>query len=206
MDIKEVDVKQVDGDQEEAGEQEEQVEPKINEQEADRIAEKRTERAERSAVTSYFKQQGLSDEEAKEAFEDYKNKKAVMREEEMNSINALRTKVEQYENAETEAMKVANRRLVRADAKVMAVTLKIKPERVDHAIRLADLSGVDVDENGNVDEKALREALEKVAEEIPELLQASESAEESKPGFKLGGSGGSGTAKGDALAKIFGNK
>lgn len=197
------DVEKVDDNQEQVGEEEQ---PTIDEDEVNRIAENRTARAERSAIKSYFKQQGLSEAEAQEAFENFKAKKAEAKEAEMQDINSLRSKVEKYEQAESEAMRIANRRLVRADAKVMAVTLNIKPERIEHAIRLADLSGVDVDDKGNVDGETLREALEKVVEEIPELLIASKTDEENKPGFKLGGSGGKSTISADALSKIFGNK
>jgi len=197
------DVEKVDDNQEQVGEEEQ---PTIDEDEVNRIAENRTARAERAAIKDYFKQQGLSEAEAQEAFENFKAKKAEAKEAEMQDVNSLRSKVEKYEQAESEAMRIANRRLIRADAKVMAVTLNIKPERIEHAIRLADLSGVDVDDKGNVDGEMLREALEKVVEEIPELLIASKTDEENKPGFKLGGSGGKSTTSADVLSKIFGNK
>ena len=131
------DVGKVDDNQEQVGEEQ----PTIDEDEVNRIAENRTARAERAAIKDYFKQQGLSEAEAQEAFENFKAKKAEAKEAEMQDVNSLRSKVEKYEQAESEAMRIANRRLVRADAKVMALTLNVKPERIDHAIRLADLQG-----------------------------------------------------------------
>lgn len=46
-------------------------------EQAEEIANSRAERASRSALTNYFKQQGMSEEEAQEAFKDFKAKKAA---------------------------------------------------------------------------------------------------------------------------------
>lgn len=44
-------------------------------EQAEQIADARAERASKSALTNYFKQQGMSEEEAQEAFKDFKAKK-----------------------------------------------------------------------------------------------------------------------------------
>lgn len=46
-------------------------------EQAEEIANARAERASRAALTNYFKQQGMSEEEAKQAFEDFKAKKSA---------------------------------------------------------------------------------------------------------------------------------
>lgn len=112
----------------------------------------------------------------------------------------------QTEKIQAEAMQIANRRLVRAEAKVMAITLNVKPERIDHAIRLADLSEVEVDEHGNVEMETLKAALERVTQEIPELLIQKQQEGDTGTGFKIGGSGSKGTATADEISRIFGNK
>ena len=46
-------------------------------EQAEEIANARTERAQRSALTSYFKQQGMSEEEVTQALADFKAKRAA---------------------------------------------------------------------------------------------------------------------------------
>lgn len=177
----------------------------IDPAELERIGGERAGRAERNALTSYLKQQGLSEEEAAQAFEAFKSQKSQAAEAERQNLTAMQQKVEAYERQETERLKMANFRLVRAEAMTQAVTLNVRPDRVDYALRLADLSQVEVDENGIPDAAAVREAIEKVTQDLPELLK-SETAED-KAGFHVGGPGQQ-TAPdiNDQLSKIFGNK
>lgn len=46
-------------------------------EQAEQIADARAEKASKAALTNYFKQQGMSEEEAQEAFKDFKAKKAA---------------------------------------------------------------------------------------------------------------------------------
>jgi len=87
----------------------------------------------------------------------------------MTEAERLKAEKEEAERRAKEAEAVANQRLIQAEAKVVALELGIKPERVAYAIRLANLSDVEVDENGQVDTKALKAALEQVIKDIPEL-------------------------------------
>lgn len=193
-----------DGGAEDAGQANDGQDVGINQEEADRIAQARSERAAKAAVTSYFKQQGLSEQEAQQAFEAYKQQKAQQAEAERNDLQALQQKLAGYEQQESQAMQLANKRLVRAEAMVQAMSLNIRPDRVEHAIRLADLTQVEIDENGRPDEAAIQAALQTVTREIPELLTRSA---DDRQGFKLGGPGqNKQTSANDALAKIFGNK
>lgn len=81
------------------------------------------------------------------------------------------------------ATEKANGRLVKADAKVAAVTAGVKGERVDAVLKLADLSDVEVSDDGDVDPKAVKKAIDAVLKEYPE--------------FKAGGSGKGGASGGE---------
>lgn len=87
----------------------------------------------------------------------------------MTEAERLKAEKEEAERRAKEAEAAANQRLIQAEAKVVALELGIKPERVAYAIRLANLSDVEVGENGKVDTKALKAALEQVIKDIPEL-------------------------------------
>lgn len=177
----------------------------INTEEADRIAAARSERAAKAAVTSYFKQKGMTEAEAEEAFAAYKAAKAEQEEADRNNLQALQQKLQGYEAKESEAMRLANARLIRAEAMVQATGLNVKADRIDYLIRLADLTQVDVDEHGNADGAAIRLALEDVLKDVPELKSTS-GDEDDRPGFKVGSPGQQKpNASSDQLAAIFGN-
>ena len=90
----------------------------------------------------------------------------------MTEAERLKVEKEEAERRAKEAQAAANRRIIEAEAKVQAVALGIKPERVAYALRLADLSGVEVDDNGNPDTDAIKAALEAVLKDLPELKGA----------------------------------
>ena len=175
----------------------------VNTEEAERIAQERSSRAERAALKSYFKQQGLTEQEAQQALEDFKTKREAEEAAKRNDLVHLQDKVAAFEKQESEQMRMANLRLIRSEAMVQAMGLNIRPDRVDYAIRLADLSKVAVDEQGNPDEAAIREALTQVTKDLPELTNQKD---ETQSGFKLGAPGQQ-TDKGtlnSKLASIFG--
>lgn len=163
----------------------------IDAEEASRIGTARAERAERSAVTSYFKQQGLTEQEAQEAFEQYKAQKEEQRLAERNDLTAMQARVDQLEAMESERLREANLRLIRAEAMVQAIGLGVDRTKIDYAIRLADLSQAQVNEQGLVDGAQIKEAIERVLTDIPELGRR---VDEERTGFKVGAPGSSGTS------------
>jgi len=144
---------------------------KYDEAELDKIAGERSEAAKNKALSDYFKKQGLDEGDAKKALEEYKAKKA--------SEAPTAEKLAEAERKALEAVAAANKRIITAEAKALAVTLGVKPDRVPYLLRMADIDGVDISEDGAVDEKKLKAALEKVLSDIPELKTA-----EKKPGYK----------------------
>ena len=89
----------------------------INMEEVARIGTERSVRAERAAITNYFRDQGLTEEEAKQAFEKFRTDREAQREAEKNDLTALQRRDEEYERKESEILRKANRRLVRVEAK-----------------------------------------------------------------------------------------
>ena len=171
--------------------------------EAERIATEREERATRGALTSYFKQQGLSEEEVKQALEAYKTRQAETKAAARNDLTQLQAQYDALEKEKQAIMVQANQRLVRSEAMMQALSMQIRPDRVEHVIRLADLSAIGLDEQGQPDQAAISAALEQVVSTIPEFKASSGADEEGKPGFKIGASDQQQQMKDAELAKIF---
>jgi|LSQX01.3.fsa_nt_gb hypothetical protein len=96
-----------------------------------------------------------------------------------------------------------NQRLIQSEARTQAMLLQIKPERLDYALRLADLSHVKIDADGSIDTASIKSALEQMIKDIPELK-----ATETQPaGFRVGaGDGTDAVSDDDALRRAFGLK
>lgn len=90
----------------------------------------------------------------------------------MTAEEKARAEKEEAERKAQEAIDRANRRIIAAEAKVIASDLGVKPERISYLLKLADLSSIDVDDNGEPDSKAIREAIEAVLKDLPELKGA----------------------------------
>lgn len=196
-----------DGGTEQAGEADGGQQPEtqtIDTEQAERIAQERAERATRSALTDYYKQQGLTPDEARQAFEAYKSQRDAQRQAQMNDLTALQQANMQLTQQVQQAHEDMQKVIIRARAESIAHSMGIKPERVPHALRLAALQSVTMDEEGQPDEAAIRTALDEVLAEIPELKVV---AEENVTGFKVGAKGqDKGTSQVSQIAKIFGNE
>lgn len=109
----------------------------------------------------------------------------------MTEAERLKAEKEEAERRAQEAQQQAARRLVQVEAKVVAMELGVKPDRIPYILRLADLSSVDMDDSGQVDAKALRAAIEAVLKDVPELKGAEQAPGKSGADF----TGGSGAAE-----------
>lgn len=87
----------------------------------------------------------------------------------MTDQEKLKAAAEEAEKKGKAAVDLANQRLVTAEAKAQALALGVKPEKIPHLLKLADLSAADVDDKGNVSEKVVKQALEAVLKDLPEL-------------------------------------
>lgn len=98
----------------------------------------------------------------------------------MDEAERLKAEKEEVENNAKARESAANQRIVRAEAKVQAASLGVKPERVKTVLKLTDLSDVEVGDDGEPDADALRQAIEATINEYPEFKTG---------GTNVGGSG-----------------
>lgn len=169
-------------------------------EEAERIATQREERARRSALKSYFEQQGYNQEEVEKLLKEDKERK----EKEKTDLQKEKEAREAAEKAKAVAIDTANAKLAKAAFLVQAVAVGIPSDRVNDAAELARAQLVELkpdDKTGEFDEKEIK----KIAEE---LVKAKPWLKGDAKGGNLGGgsnSGGGGESKpgsyGEKMAK-----
>lgn len=146
-----------------------------------------------TALKAYFKQQGLSQQEAEQAMAAFKQQKA----ENQPDVGALQAQV-------TQAQAAAQQARLQAAATMAAVSLGIDAKTVPYVLKMADLSQV-AGQDGKINEETLKNALNKVLEDVPALKpQAAGST-----GFIQVGASGGGSAQNNTdaeLDRIFGIK
>lgn len=133
--------------------------------EANRIADERAQRAGNAALKAYFQQQGMTEDEAKSALDAYKAQKAAEK-----TPEQLAQEAQQTANVRINAAKQS---LLQMSARSAATQLGVKPERLDFVLKLADLSGVDIGDDMQVDADKVTAAVQSVLDVIPELKTAS---------------------------------
>lgn len=152
--------------------------------------------AEETVLKNYFKEQGLSQDEAKQAIATFKAEKAKN----TPDVSALQTQLAQSQSAAQQAQ-------LQSAATMQAVVLGIDANTIPYVLKLADLSSA-IGQDGKISDEALKAALNKVLEDVPALKPQVNAA----TGFvQLGapGTGSSGTQNTDQqamLSNIFGIK
>lgn len=127
-----------------------------------------------TALKSYFKQQGLSAEEAEQAIKDFKARKAQSQ----PDIAGM-----QRDLAEARQSALTSR--IQLEAYGMAAELGVEIAKMPYILKLADLSKA-ADEKGKIDKEALKEAVSAVLESLPELKKQ----EGTQTGFRPVGADG----------------
>ncbi len=136
----------------------------------DEMVASRIKRGEDEVLKSYFKTQGLTGDEMNEAIRAYKSQK-----EEKN-----RKQIEENANLQS-SLQASNQRAMKAElekeAFVQAIELGItESKRISYITKLADFTSA-VNENNEIDCEKVKEAINQVLTDIPELKsQASEQA------------------------------
>lgn len=143
-------------------------------------------------LKNYFKQQGLSQEEATQAMQAFKVEKAKNN----PDVTAIQSQL-------TQAQALAEKAEVERLATIEAVGLGLDVKTLPYVLKMADLSSVK-GQDGKVNQEAVKNALNKVLEDVPQLKPVSGSNQ----GFQIGGSAGNQTNKPDdaALKAAFGLK
>ena len=143
------------------------------------------------ALKAYFKQQGLSQEEAEQAMATFKAEKAKNQ----PDIGALQQQAAQAQAAARQAM-------LDKEATLAAIGLGLDAKTIPYVLKMADLSQA-IGQDGKVNTEAINTSLNKVLEDVPALKpQATGST-----GFvQVGAASGQQQtqATDDALKKAFG--
>lgn len=150
-----------------------------------------TAKKENAVLKSYFQQQGMTEEEAKQAMEAYKADK----QRQQPDITAIQTQLQQ-------AQALASQAEIEKLATIEAIGLGIDVKVLPYVLKMVDLSNVK-GQDGKVNQDTLKNALNKVLEDVPALKPTNQG----NAGFQIGGSGGNNNnnqTSDDALKKAFG--
>lgn len=149
--------------------------------------------AEDTVLKGYFKQQGLSPEEATQAMQAFKAEKAKNN----PDVTAIQSQL-------TQAQALVEKAEVERLATIEAVGLGIDVKTLPYVLKMADLSSVK-GQDGKVNQEAVKNALNKVLEDVPQLKPVTTTNQ----GFQIGGGAG-GNAENNTvdatLDAIFGIK
>lgn len=154
--------------------------------------------AEDTVLKNYFKQQGLSQDEATQAIAAFKQQKAAQQ----PDVATMQAQLTQAQTTAQQAQAAVLQAQLQSAATMAAVGLGIDAKTIPYVLKLADLSGA-VGQDGKINEDAVKSALNKVLEDVPALKPQASGA----TGFvQVGASGGGQTAANneDALKKAFG--
>lgn len=126
-------------------------------------------------LKNYFKQQGLSKEEADQAISAFKTEKAKN----TPDVNVMQTQL-------AETKKAADQAIIEKEATIAALGLGLDVKSAPYVIKLADLSNV-MGEDGKINAENVKSALKKVLEDVPQLKPNAQTT----GGFQIGGQGNS---------------
>ena len=149
-----------------------------------------------TVLKSYFKEQGLSSDEMKQAISAFKAEKAKN----TPDVSKLQSDITTANNARLQAE-------INQHATLEAVKLGVDIKSIPYVIKMADFSNVATD--GSISTDKVTEAVKKVIEDIPALKGGNVSGDENQTnGFqKIGSDGGNeNKATEDMLRGIFGIK
>jgi len=144
-------------------------------------------------LKNYFKQQGLSSEEMNQAIQSFRTEKAKNN----PDVTAIQSQL-------TQAQALAEKAEVERLATIEAVGLGIDVKTLPYVLKMADLSSVK-GQDGKVNQESVKNALNKVLEDVPQLKPT----QATNQGFQIGGAAGKDTGNNtvDAtLDAIFGIK
>lgn len=144
-----------------------------------------------SVLKGYLKQQGLSQEDMCQAIAAFKQQKAASQ----PDVNAMQTQLAQAQAAAQKAM-------LDNAATMAAIGLGLDAKTIPYVLKMTDLSQV-IGQDGKINEETMKNALNKVLEDVPALKPQPGQAS----GFVQVGTTGTGqqqTATDDALKQAFG--
>lgn len=87
----------------------------------------------------------------------------------MSEAERLKAEKEEVEARLTALQTEHSKRLINAEAKLIATELGVKADKMKYLMKLVDLDEVTLDEEGNVDTEELTKSIQAVLDAIPEL-------------------------------------
>lgn len=165
--------------------------PTIDYEKIQSMIDKGTQQKEDAILKGYFQKQGLTEEEAQQAMAAFKQQKAAN----TPDVAGLQTQLQTYQAQAQQAV-------IEKDATVEAIGLGLDAKQVPYILKMADFSKV-MDKDGKTNPEAIKEAINKVLEDFPQLKPTKE---ENKGFQKVGASGGNQVNQNmdDALKQAFG--
>lgn len=130
--------------------------------------------AEDTVLKNYFKQQGMSEEEMKQAVKAFKEQKTASQ----PDVNAMQAQL-------TQSQAAAQKAAIENAAILEAVEMGLDAKTIPYVLKMADLSSA-VGQDGKINQETVKNAISKVLEDVPQLKPA---PAENK-GFQIGASGG----------------
>lgn len=143
--------------------------------------------AEDTVLKNYFKQQGLSQEEAAQAIAAFKQQKA----QNQPDVNAIQGQLTDAQTQLSQAQAVAQQAQIESAATVMAVSMGMDAKTIPYVLKMADLSKV-MGQDGKINEETMKSALNQVLEDVPALKPQAKGSS----GFVQVGAAGSGQNQG----------
>ena len=163
------------------------------------VISRRTSGTEDKVLQGYFKQQGLSSEQAAEAIRQYKESQKQKRDDEVNRVRNM-----EQENARLK-LQIQNADIDK-ELTTLATKEGVSAEKLPFLLKMVEREGI-IDQEGNLQSDKAKAALETVLKAFPEF-KGSASGSGIQP--LVGGNGGSGnggaSATDAALDAIFGIK
>lgn len=104
-----------------------------------------------------------------------------------SEVDRLKSDLAERDKAVAAATERANRRAISAEAQVQALAAGIRADRVAAAIRLADLSGVECDDDGEPDVETIKASIQAILKDYPEWAASASGGGVGNPANPAGG-------------------
>lgn len=148
--------------------------PEIDYNKIEAMINKGVQQKESAILKSYFEQQGMTEDEVKNAVSQYKANRTKTADEQKNAYADM-----QKENEQLKAQILQSN--INSKAFDIGLDMGVDKNAVAYLIKMADLSKV-VDEKSEISEEAIKNAFEQVLKDVPALKASTNSNE----GFKVG--------------------
>lgn len=148
--------------------------PQIDYDKIQSMIDKGTQQKEDAILKGYFQKQGLTEEEAQQAMAAFKQQKAAN----TPDVAGLQTQVQTLQTQAQQAV-------IEKDATIEAIALGLDAKQVPYILKMADFSKA-MDKDGKTNPEAIKEAINKVLEDFPQLKPQ----KEENKGFQKVGAGG----------------